>query len=156
LNLESGPPTSRTPGATARFRFVRDGREQSVTVKLVERPLRDELERADAASPDIKKLEPTLSPLGLQVRDLDRQTSERLELPKTIHGILIARVEPMSASFDAGIERGTVLMEINRRPVESVADFRRLVAAAKTGDVLTLYIYAPDIPQRQIKTVRVD
>ena len=45
---------------------------------------------------------------------------------------------------------------MNRRPVESVADFRRLIAGASPGDVLTLYIYAPDLEQRQIKTVRVE
>jgi len=149
----------RAPGSAARLRFVRDGREQSVTVKLTERPLRDLVDRADvpgAPARDVQKNDPTASPLGLNVRDLDRQALERLELPRKIRGVLIARVEPMSASFDAGIERGTILMEVNRRPVESVAEFRRFVSAASPGDVLTLYIYAPDLEQHQIKTVRVE
>ncbi|HEV3139099.1 MAG TPA: trypsin-like peptidase domain-containing protein, partial [Vicinamibacterales bacterium] len=146
----------RAPGSAAKLRFVRDGREQSVTVRLAERPLRDVVDRLDAPAPDVKKNDPNAAPLGLNVRDLDRQTTERLDLPKTIHGVLIARVEPMSASFDAGIERGTVLVEINRRPIATVADFRRLVATAAPGDVLTLYIYAPDLEQHQIKTVRVE
>ena len=70
--------------------------------------------------------------------------------------MLITRVEPMSAAFDAGIERGHVLLEINRQPVDSVADFRRIVARRAPGDVLTLYVYAPGLDQRQLKTVRVE
>jgi S1-C subfamily serine protease len=62
----------------------------------------------------------------------------------------------MSTSFDAGIERGTVLLEINRQQVESVADYRRIARAARPGDVLTLYVYAPDLDQRQLKTIRVE
>jgi S1-C subfamily serine protease len=62
----------------------------------------------------------------------------------------------MSPSFDSGIERGTVLLEINRQAVDSVAEYRRIVRASQPGDVLTLYLYAPDLEQRQIKTVRVD
>jgi S1-C subfamily serine protease len=69
---------------------------------------------------------------------------------------MIVRVEPLSAAFDAEIERGSVLVEINRRPVESIAEFRRLASAAKPGEVLTLYLYVPDLEQHQIKTVRVD
>ena len=55
-----------------------------------------------------------------------------------------------------GIERGTVLLEINRERVESLADYRRIARAARTGDILTLYIYAPDLDQRQLKTIRVE
>ncbi|HYM22083.1 MAG TPA: trypsin-like peptidase domain-containing protein, partial [Vicinamibacterales bacterium] len=146
----------RTPGSAAKLRFVRDGREQSVTVRLTERPLRESPEKAEAPAPDVRKNDANAAPLGLNVRELDRQTIDRLDLPKRIHGVLIARVEPMSASFDAGIERGTILMEVNRRSVDTPADFRRLVSAARSGDVLTLYIYAPDLDQRQIKTVRLE
>ena len=83
-------------------------------------------------------------------------TADRLELPKATKGVLITRVEPMSSSFDGGIERGTVLLEINRQPIESVADYRRAARAAHAGDILTLYIYSPDLEQRQLKTIRVE
>jgi serine protease Do len=94
--------------------------------------------------------------LGLNVRDLDRQTIDKLELPRPAKGILIARVEPTSAAFDSGIERNTVLLEVNRQRVDSVSDFRRLVRGAHPGDVLTLYLYVPDVDQHQVKTVRVE
>jgi len=39
--------------------------------------------------------------------------------------------------------------------VKSVEDYRRLVAAAKPGDVLTLYIYKPE-SGRALQTVKID
>jgi serine protease Do len=150
--------SARAPGSPARLRVVRDGRDQSIIVKLAERPAREAGDtRGDApAQPPERVRSDQDTLLGLNVRDLDRQTADRLELPKPTTGVLITRVEPMSTSFDSGIERGTVLLEINRQRVESVADYRRIVRAARPGDVLTLYLYAPDLEQRQLKTVRVD
>ena len=73
-----------------------------------------------------------------------------------MHGVLVTKVEPLSASFDAGVERGVVLLEINRQPVESAADYRRLAREIHAGDVLALYLYFPDVEQRRLVTVRVE
>ena len=151
--------SARAPGTAARLRLMRDGRDQTLTVKLAERPARERPDKADnspSPPPERTKSDADNLPLGLIVRDIDRQTAERLELPRQLHGVLISRVEPMSSSFDGGIERGTVLLEINRQPVESVGDYRRIARAVRPGDILTLYIYAPDLDQRQLKTVRVE
>ncbi len=151
--------SARAPGSPARLRLVRDGREQTFTVKLAERPGRD---GQDARSEPPAPQAPTGGRndqdvlLGLTVRDLDRQTSDRLELPRPVKGVLITRVEPLSSAFDGGIERGTILLEINRQRVESTADYRRLARAARAGDILTLYVYAPDVDQRHLTTIRVE
>ncbi len=71
-------------------------------------------------------------------------------------GVLVARVEPASPAFEAGIERGFVVLEINRRPVGSVAQYEHLVRQARSGDVLALFVYMPAIGQRGLRTVRVE
>src|SRR5262249_574792 len=148
-----------SPGSPAHLRFVRDGRQQEVTIKLAERPRRESSDRgSDGMAPGPaapKKLDPE-GLLGLAVRDLDRATADKLELPRAMKGVLVTRVEPMSSSFDADVQRGSVLLEINRQRVESVAEFRRITRAAHPGDVLALYVYVPDLEQRQLKTVRVE
>src|SRR5712692_1814712 len=135
--------SARAPGSTARLRLVRDGHDQTFTLKLTERPARDRQDTGDAApqTPERGKSGPDTLLLGLNVRDLDRQTADRLEVPRDIKGVLITRVEPMSSSFDGGIERGTVLLEINRQRVESAAEYRRIARAVRTGDILTLFLY---------------
>jgi serine protease Do len=150
--------SARAPGTAARLRLIRDGRDQVLTVKLAERPARDRQDRAGPSSPapERNRSDPDNAPLGLTVRDLDRQMADRLDVPNDVHGVLITRVEGMSSSFDGGIERGTVLLEINRQRIESAAEYRRIARAARPGDILTLYIYAPDLEQRQLKTIRVE
>jgi serine protease Do len=147
--------STRAPGTTAQVRVVRDTREFTVSVKLSERPARDggDRRRDPAPAPGVA---PGDSLLGLTVRELDVAAFNRLRLPTDTRGVLITRVDPLSATFDADVQRGTVLLEINRRPVLSVSDFNRLSAAVRPGDIIALYVYSPDAGQRQLKTVRID
>ena len=149
---------SRAPGSAARLRLLRDGHDETLVVKLSERPARERSDKADSpvGPPERSKTDPDTLLLGLTVRDIDRAASDRLELPRQMRGVLITRVEALSSSYDGGIERGTVLLEINRQAVTSVAEYRRIAKAARAGEILTLYVYAPDLDQRQLKTIRVE
>jgi S1-C subfamily serine protease len=62
----------------------------------------------------------------------------------------------MSPAFDAEIERGHVVLEINRQPVRTIDDFRRLTSSARPGDVLAIYLYIPEVQQRRLSTVRIE
>jgi serine protease Do len=147
--------SGHTPGTAVRMRVLRDGREQTVSLRLAERPLRDPGAAAAQPAPDSSTTDEE-TPLGLTVRDLDSAAYTRLQLPRSTRGVLIARVEAMSPSFDADVRRGTVLLEINRKPVDSTAEYRRITRAAHPGDILALYVYLPDIEQRKLVTVRVE
>ena len=129
-----------------------------MTVKLAERPGRDagQTRGAGPASSQDRRKAGADDPLGFAVRDLDRQTIDRLDIPHGFHGVLVTRVDPFGPSYDAGVERNAVLLEINRQPVESAAQYRRVARAAHPGDVLALYVYYPDLDQRRLLTVRVD
>lgn len=149
---------SRPPGAQALLTVVRDARQFTVTVRLTERPLRggDARARREPATPSSAPRIDQDMLLGLSVRDLDAAAFNRLRLPGTTRGVLITRVDPVSAAADAEVQRGTVLLEINRKPIVTLADYRRIVASIRPGDVVTLYVYAPDVSLRQLKTVRLD
>ena len=71
--------------------------------------------------------------LGISVRELDREFQQRFRVQEGVEGVIVSRVEPLSPGFDADIERGHIVLEVNRRPVRSVDDFRRLTAGAKSG-----------------------
>ena len=147
---------ARQPGTTVTLQVLRDSRSLSLPVKLAERPQRDR--RAVDSEPD-ERPQPSSQRgplLGLSVRELDRDFAARFKLPAGTQGVVISRVEPMSPAFDADIERGNVLLEVNRHAIHSVDDFRRLTATARSGDILTLYLYEPEIEQRAVHTVRID
>jgi S1-C subfamily serine protease len=99
---------------------------------------------------------PAELPLGLTVREMDRELSARLDLPDSVQGIMVSRVDPTGAAFSAAIRRGFVILEINRHSIRSLADYRRTLAAAKPGDILALYCYDPTLKQRTLVTVGVD
>jgi serine protease Do len=142
------------PGTTVRLRVLRNGREEDVLVKLAERPGRAPTPAAPASGDRVRGGGDAA--LGLTVRDLDRQTTDRLDLPRSTRGVLVTRVEPLSAAFDGGISRGAILLEINRQAVDSAEAYNRISNAVRSGDVLTLLVYSPEIAQRQLKTVRVE
>jgi serine protease Do len=144
--------SARPPGGLVRLGVIRDTRTIDVQVRLGERPPR---ETAGAAPP---RPEPASLPgtLGLGVKDLDREFRERFKVPASVHGVVVTKVEPMSPAFDADIERGVVVLEVNRRGVGSVEEFERATRGARPGDVLAFYLYSPELDQRTLRAVRID
>ena len=74
----------------------------------------------------------------------------------SVRGVIVAKVDPAAASFVPAMRRGFIVMEINRQPVRSSADFARIVAAARPGDALAFYGYDPMRAQRTLVTAVVD
>ena len=151
--------SARAPGTTTKLEVIRDGRPREVLVKLAERrPVRTVAERRDAVRDTDASPQQSVSPgdLGLTVIEIDASNAHRFDVPKGMTGLLVQRVEAMSAAQEAGIERGHVIVEINREPVNSVAKMRRIVERAASGAALGVLIYIPEIDEKNIRTVRMD
>jgi len=149
--------SARHPGTVARLGVMRDARKMMVAVKLAERPAREEPDHDPLDSARPRPPEPTVNvPLGLSVRELDRTFAGRLDVPDSVQGVVVSRVDPAGAAFSAAVRRGFVIMEINRKPVRSLADYQRIISAARPGDVLALYYYDPTLAQRSLVTVTVE
>jgi serine protease Do len=145
---------SRKPGTTAMLQIVRDGRAMTIPVKLAERPPREN-DATPADDQPLQRYAGPPSPLGLTVRNIDAELMQHLDLPSGTGGVVVSRVDPAGPAFDAEIQRGHVLLEINRRPVRSADDYRRLMADVHSGDVLTLYVFRPG-SGRALLTVKID
>ena len=144
----------RAPGSMARLEYVRDGRTMVAQVKLAERP-RQPVERSPAnAERSVQRTGP--GELGLSLIEIDDNNAHRFDIPAGMTGLLVQRVEPLSVAYDGGIERGSIILEVNRQPVNSIAGWRRIVGAARPGDVLAVYLYEPELDQRAIRTVRTE
>ena len=90
------------------------------------------------------------------MREIDAQFAARFRLPDGTRGVIVSRVEPMSPAFDADIERGHVAARDQPAAVQSIEDYRRLTDSARPGDMLTLYLYKPELNQRALETVKID
>src|SRR5262245_26115523 len=150
--------SARQPGTMARLAVMRDGHRFTLNVKLGERPVQGGQDSDGLANePRPRAPEPSADmPLGLTVREMDRELGARLDLPDSLQGVMVSRVDPTGAAFSAAIRRGFVILEINRHPIRSLADYRRILASAKPGDILALYCYDPTLKQRTLVTVGVD
>ena len=151
--------SAREPGSVARLEVMRDGRRHSFNVKLAERPVHDEETGLDPLGNPTRERAPEPPPsvpLGLSVRELDRRFTGRLDIPESVQGVMVARVDPTGSAYAASIHRGFIIMEINRKPVRSIADYQRIVSAAAPGDVLAIYYYDPTLAQRFVTTVTVE
>jgi serine protease Do len=150
--------SGRQPGTVVRLEVVREGRRSTVPVRLVERPPRPDQQRVEGLG-DRPPRPPRPGgevPLGMTVRELDRGIVGRLDIPDGIDGVIVSRVDPGGEAFAAHMRRGFVIIEINRRPVRSVAEYERLVSAARTGDVLTFFYYDPSQAHRAVVPITVD
>jgi serine protease Do len=145
----------RPPGSVARIELLRDGRPMELAVKLAERPGRVNPTAAPTIPAGRGLDRDGTVELGLTLIEIDESNAHRFDVPAGMTGLLVQRVEPFSAGYDAGITRGQILLEINRRSVSSVVAYRRLVQA-QPGGVLAVFLYDPDLDQRAIHTVRTE
>jgi serine protease Do len=127
----------RKPGSKVTLGYFRNGKkdEASVTVadraKLFASRLGEEEEGGEQATPKQSKL-------GVIVRDLTPEMSDRLNVPSG-QGVVVQEVKPGSFADDIGLTRGDVVLEINKQKVNSVEDFDRVQSGLKSGqDVVFL------------------
>ena len=103
----------------------------NVPVKLAERPLRDARRSARRIRRAAAAVGLHAAPaLGLSVRDLDREFADRYRLPDGSQGVIIVARRTHEPGLRRRHRAGLVLLEINRHPVRSIDDYRRLTAGA--------------------------
>jgi serine protease Do len=144
--------SARRPGTAATLTVLRDGRMVTLAVKLAERPQRERRAENDTTVPSGSRG----TPLGIAVRGLDVDFATRYRVPDSLRGVVVWRVDAVSPALDAEIERGDVILEIDRQPIHSVDDYDRAVANVRPGDVLAVYVYKPSVDERRLSTVRID
>ena len=149
--------SGRQPGSVVKLQVLRDSKRMTLPVRLAERPNPSQAEGDQLPGGGAGPLsdEPA-PPLGLVVRDIDRAAIARYNIPAGLEGVWIAKLDPTGAAFSLPLRRGFVITEINRRPIRSAAEYERVLATVKPGDVLAIYFYDVQIAQRRLLTVTVE
>jgi len=115
-------------GKTVKMTVLRDKKEIPVNVKIAE--LKEQEVVASAPKED---------KLGLTVQNITPQLAESLGL-KRANGVVITSVQPQSAAGDAGLRRGDVILEVNRKEITNTATFEKQVNEAKPGSNILFLI----------------
>lgn len=130
-------------GAKAELVFLRDGKEQTVTVEIVEAP-------ANLGSAQPPRAPQPVQPgpraesgsrenvlAGVQVGEIPTALRERL--PENAQGVAVTRLQPDSVAAER-IQVGDVIEEINEQPVRGVEEFERIAQALPAGQRALLYV----------------
>ncbi|MFM2421103.1 MAG: hypothetical protein RL385_5826, partial [Pseudomonadota bacterium] len=95
----------------------RDGKEQKIAVATAERPDARAL-RAGGSGNKSKAAEKSLAMRGAEVQDLTPELARRIGYAEG-QGVVVSNVLPGSSAERAGLLRGDVIQEANRKPVSS-------------------------------------
>jgi serine protease Do len=122
------------PGTSVSLKVLRDGKPVEVSVRIGDRAEIVADNGSGKQSAEAEEGEATHARLGVNVQTLTDSDREQMGL-KT-GGVVIASVEPSSFAEDIGLQKGDVLVEINRQHVTSAADVRNIMQSAKPGQAM--------------------
>lgn len=108
-------------GETVEFRVIREGKPLDIAVTTAPMPSEGEPQ----ASPP-----KTETWFGLRVRTLTPEVSRQLGLPK-LEGVVIEQIEEGSPARKAGLQRGDVIVEVNRERVRNEREYRAAMEKSK-------------------------
>jgi len=80
---------------------------------------------------------------GLAVQTVTPEVADSLGLDRA-EGVVVTSVKPGSPADEAGLQRGDVITQVDRRPVRSVADYNREVEKTGKGKSLLLLVKRGD------------
>jgi serine protease Do len=109
-------------GRASRLTVWRDKQEHLLSVVLREAPGERQASR-----------------LGFEVQPVTAELAGQLGL-RAPEGVVVSSVEEDSEAAAAGLHQGDVLVELNREPIKSLADFERTTRTIKSGERLTLRV----------------
>ncbi len=111
---------ARTPvGKEVGVKVLRDGGEQTLTVRI------GKLQGEETTA----AVEPQASDLGLTVQEVTPEIAKKLSM-KRAEGVVVTKVAPGSPADEAGLRQGDVILEVNRTPVGTLADYGKALKQA--------------------------
>lgn len=126
------------PGTQIKLSVLRDGGTQELTAVLDE----FDTEVATATDPSGEKETPaTEQPsgkLGLTLMPVTPQLAKQYGTGNETQGLVVMGVDQAGVAAEAGISRGDILLEVNRRPATSVDVIESAIQAAGTRPILLL------------------
>ncbi|MEW6101609.1 MAG: Do family serine endopeptidase, partial [Candidatus Omnitrophota bacterium] len=111
-------------GKKVKVAVIRDKKELLLDVEVAKRP--EDLEKLMATGAGISDG----AWRGLKLEELTPEIKRRFNIREDA-GLVVTDVEPASHGDEAGIIAGDIILEINKQPVRSIAEFERLTKAVK-------------------------
>jgi len=115
---------------------------QEIVVTVGTRPDEDAIARGEAGEegePEGNGAAAKGAKLGVKLQALTPDLARQLRVEGDT-GVIVAEVDPDGAAARAGIQRGDLILEVNRSPVTKPEQVSAAVSKAKPGDVVLLRV----------------
>jgi serine protease Do len=109
------------PGQVAKLKVFRDGHMIDVAATVGAMPGKPVEKASNDGSKGDKAME------GVSVDNLTAQDARQMGLPVTTKGVVVTDVDPASQAAAAGLKRGDVIQQVNRKPVTNADEFAAAV-----------------------------
>ncbi|TAJ97063.1 MAG: DegQ family serine endoprotease [Candidatus Manganitrophaceae bacterium] len=123
-------------GSKKKVRVVRDKKEKEVEITIEEQPK----ELPGSAETEQGEEGTSTALMGLEVRNLTPEIARQLGLNRTDKGVVITRIEQGSVAEEVGLQRGDLIMEVNRKPVRNTDDYDEIISKIKKDEAVLLLI----------------
>lgn len=117
--------------------LIRRGKKE-YTLKVIIAELPKEIAETVPDSLPDESLDEGLS--GLTVIELSEEIAKQLGLSRDEKGVVVIRVDPGSATEEAGIRKGDVIQEVDRKKVDRLNNYNLIVSGIRSGDTVLLFI----------------
>jgi serine protease Do len=131
LQMEVG---QRRPGDTIQLEVMRDGKTLNVPVAL--EAMGASTAGATGGSEHGK------GRWGLSLGDLNQGNRDQMQLPASVHGAVVEDVQPGSPADNAGLQRGDVILEVNRHSQQSAADAAKALSSIPKGEDALVLVWS--------------
>ncbi len=139
----------KRPESEVKLAVYRGGKPLELKVKLGTRPDLENLAVKGAAGPAPAG---TRQPrVGLSFQDMDPRFSEASGLPS--QGALVVDVLPGSPAEKAGLTRGMLITEANRKAIHGRDDLMKVLSEGKGGSVVLLRVNVPGTTTRLLQAL---
>ena len=134
--------TAHAPGDTVSLDVIRNGKPIKVNVTLGLRPTAVDFAQRGSNGPSDNGNSGDDSgkstSYGISVQPITPEVAQQVGIPAATRGVVVTDIDPDSPAADPnkGIGQGSVIVAVNKQPVNNISDFKRLMSQANGKPVL--------------------
>ena len=124
-----------TPKSQKKLTILRDGKRLEISVEIGRRVPEEQVLQAGEQSSE---------ELGLTVKTISSNLAQQYDVTPGL-GVLVVSVKPGSVAALAGIDQGTVILQVDRKPVNNSKEFTRALNKSIQDKSLLLLLLKNDV-----------
>jgi serine protease Do len=126
----------KNPGTTIQLQVMRDGKSVSVPVVL------EAMGSRDKSGKEVSEVGADKPRWGVGLSDITPEMREQLQAPSDLRGAVIQQVQPGSPADNAGLQSGDVIVEVDRKPMQSASDVKNALSSVPKGQDAMVLVWS--------------